>query len=395
MKPYPTIFTSKKPATWKIVKKERKMAKVVEEIRKKRNRNLSEAINHFKDKVASWSNITFGDFPHKKERILARLGGIQKSHSYPYSVFLPELEKDLLNDYNYILRIEEDHWKMRSRINWLTDRDANTKFFQLSVINRRRWNKISFFKDEQGNWFDDHNQILSHTSSYFQQIYQSDHLSSNWKDICYSPKSSHNLDLITLDRPLHNLEDSQFFRKTRSPGISNKSWTICEAGRLTLIKSTLDAIPVHIMQYFILPKRICKDIDKIQRECLWGSTTQKKKLHYINWDLVTKPKRNRGLGISKSLDINLASIASLSWRLFPNYKSLWACTLINKYAWSPGSGKIIDFWKHSWIPDTPTIRTLVQGPLNYKENVVKLSNIWNNGIWNWDNLSLAIPNEIN
>lgn len=30
------------------------------------NRNLSEAISHFKDKATSWSNTTFGDFPHKK-----------------------------------------------------------------------------------------------------------------------------------------------------------------------------------------------------------------------------------------------------------------------------------------------------------------------------------------
>lgn len=70
-----------------------------------------------------------------------------------------------------------------------------------------------------------------------------------------------------------------------------------QAGRLTLTKLTLDAIPAHTMQYFILPKRTCKDIDKIQREFLWGSTPQNRKIHYVNWDLVTKPKCKGGLGL--------------------------------------------------------------------------------------------------
>lgn len=76
-------------------------------------------------------------------------------------------------------------------------------------------NKISFFKYEQGYWIDDH------TSSYFQQIYHTDHLCSNWEGTCYSPKSFHNLDLTTLDRPLHNLEVAQdifSFKPFKSPG---------------------------------------------------------------------------------------------------------------------------------------------------------------------------------
>lgn len=73
--------------------------------------------------------------PIKKERILARLDGIQQSDAYPPSLFLQELEQDLLHNYNNILRIEEDHWKIRSRINCLTDGDAITNFFKLSIIN--------------------------------------------------------------------------------------------------------------------------------------------------------------------------------------------------------------------------------------------------------------------
>lgn len=114
-------------------------------------------------------------------------------------------------------------------------------------------------------------------------------------------------------------------------------------------------------------------------------------------------------------------MASLAWRLFTNYKSLWVCTLINKYgtrtsqtsssfiwrnilnggklcskgmAWSPSSRKTIDFWNFSWILNTPSLRTLIQGLLNYNENSIKLSNIWNKDIWNWGGQSMVILDEI-
>lgn len=80
-----------------------------------------------------------------------------------------------MHEYNSILKMEEDHWKIRYRINWLNEGDANTKFFHLSVLNRRRKNKISYFKDNSGNWIMDHNAIVSHTVTFFQNMYTSAH----------------------------------------------------------------------------------------------------------------------------------------------------------------------------------------------------------------------------
>lgn len=102
------------------------------------------------------------------------------------------------------------------------------------------------------------------------------------------------------------------------------------AGLLTLIKSNLDAIPAYSMQYFILPKKICKDIDKIQRNFIWVSTNYKKMFQYIMWDTVTLPKHKGGPGLSKLQDKNLSITASLSWRLLSNKDSMWfILSLIN------------------------------------------------------------------
>lgn len=52
--------------------------------------------------------------------IAARLRGLQKSQNYPTSHFLQELEKDLIDQYNHVLTLEEEFWKLKSCINCQT-----------------------------------------------------------------------------------------------------------------------------------------------------------------------------------------------------------------------------------------------------------------------------------
>lgn len=82
-----------------------------------------------------------------------------------------------------------------------------------------------------------------------------------------------------------------------------KGWKINHltlAGRSTLIKSTLAAISNHVMQIYNLPQSTLKNIDTIQRNFLWGSTSRKKKCHLSRWDIVVKSKKEGGLGLCKS-----------------------------------------------------------------------------------------------
>lgn len=93
-----------------------------------------------------------------------------------------------------------------------------------------------------------------------------------------------------------NLKPSHFLHIIDNMKAKLSNWKmnfLSQAGRRTLINSTVDAIQAYTMQYFILPKKICKDTDKIQRNFLWGSTTLKRKLHYINWDTMTLPQTER------------------------------------------------------------------------------------------------------
>lgn len=100
------------------------------------SRNFSDTLNFFQTNIKEWSAQNFWDIFANKKRILARLRGIQNSLSYTTSTFLRNLEQTLFIEYNNTLRLEKDHWKIRSRINWLNKSDANTKFFHISILNR-------------------------------------------------------------------------------------------------------------------------------------------------------------------------------------------------------------------------------------------------------------------
>lgn len=59
----------------------------------------------------------FGNIFHKLKQTLARLRGVQNSPNYTHSIFLKILENELQSEYSNLLKLEEDLWKTKSRIN--------------------------------------------------------------------------------------------------------------------------------------------------------------------------------------------------------------------------------------------------------------------------------------
>ena len=64
-----------------------------------------------------------------------------------------------------------------------------------------------------------------------------------------------------------------------------------------LVNSVMSAIPNHVMQAAALPTHLCDKLDKINRDFLWGSTNEKRKMHTVGWGKIIKPKEEGGLGI--------------------------------------------------------------------------------------------------
>ena len=92
-----------------------------------------------------------------------------------------------------------------------------------------------------------------------------------------------------------------FIERIQNRLVGCKSHLLSFAGRLVLTQSVTAAIPSYTMQCSILPPKVIKCVDKLNRDFLWGSTENNKKIHMVSWKKVTKPKKDGGLGDRKSV----------------------------------------------------------------------------------------------
>ncbi|KAK0592822.1 hypothetical protein LWI29_026048 [Acer saccharum] len=121
--------------------------------------------------IKVWNKEVFGCIFHRKRRILARLLGIQRSLSERCSPWLASLEFKLRDEYEHIIEQEEIFWLQKTRNSWLKEGDRNTKFFHLSTLIRRRYNKLEGLKDLNGIWRDDRSSMVTIVVSYFENLF--------------------------------------------------------------------------------------------------------------------------------------------------------------------------------------------------------------------------------
>ncbi|GLT63047.1 hypothetical protein SLA2020_356410 [Shorea laevis] len=135
------------------------------------NFNTSDCLDTTMKQARIWSRNTFGNIFKRKQKLLSRLAGIQKSASYNYSPFLWHLENELIQEFESVLKLEEDLWFMKSRTNWIVEGDRNTKFFHLSTIKHRSRNKILGLKNPAGDWIYDSSSISKLATDFFQDLF--------------------------------------------------------------------------------------------------------------------------------------------------------------------------------------------------------------------------------
>lgn len=202
------------------------------------------------------------------------------------------------------------------------------------------------------------------------------------------------------------------------------------AGRLTLLKSVLSAIPVFTMSVFLAPVGVVGDIEKLMRAFLWGNCSGVKKINWISWEQICKNSKLGGLGLGFLGWRNRALLLKWLWRFGNEKQALWRRVICVKYKrndrcmilhtqtegitrLSPilqdilkvvmedtliakafrdacfcglGTGQHIRFWRDPWVDLTPLH---IQFPrlfaLAEDKNALVCSNgAFANGTWSWN-----------
>jgi hypothetical protein len=102
-------------------------------------------------------------------------------------------------------------------------------------------------------------------------------------------------------------------------------------GRVVLLNSVLNAIPIFYLSFFKMSARVWRKVVRIQREFLWGGVHGHNKINWIRWDMVCQEKCNGGLGVRDMRVTNLSLLAKWKWRLLQNDGSMWKMVLVARY----------------------------------------------------------------
>ncbi|OMP01064.1 reverse transcriptase [Corchorus capsularis] len=183
----------------------------------------------------------------------------------------------------------------------------------------------------------------------------------------------------------------------------------------------LDAIVDYNMQVSHLPAATLEEVDRIQRNFVWGDGEENKKIHLVGWDRITRSKKRGGLNLRKAKLRNIALMAKLVWRAKKNPEDLWVKAINSKYkllelkkrvgsnsdVWTSmmkgvevfrkgcrhviKSGGSTNFWHDHWM-DNHSLRSLISGPLMFGEEELMVKDcIGNDGEWNLDKISFCFP----
>jgi len=155
------------------------------------------------------------------------------------------------------------------------------------------------------------------------------------------------------------------------------------AGKEILIKAIAQAIPTFAMECFDITKTLCDQISAMICRYWWNQQEGKHKIHWVNWELMIKPKKEGGLGFRDIHGFNMAMLCKQAWRFLQTPESLCSKVFQAKYfngkkildakvrsgasyawrsickgvellkkglIWRVGDGESLNIWDDPWLP---------------------------------------------
>lgn len=196
------------------------------------------------------------------------------------------------------------------------------------------------------------------------------------------------------------------------------SWSskfLSNAEKMIMVKSVLCPMSSHKMSCFKLPQSICSNIQSTLTRFWWDAEPGKRKISWVAWDKMARPKRKGGLGFKDVTSFNDALLAKISWRILRNPTCLLARCLLGKYCksepflsckapstashgwrsvligrdlllkqlgWVVGTGESIDAWKDPWLSYCDQKRPY--GPVPEHLQSLKVSDLILQDTCEWD-----------
>lgn len=206
-----------------------------------------------------------------------------------------------------------------------------------------------------------------------------------------------------------------------------KRATLNQAGRVTLINSVLNSMPVHLLSSTWTPLTVVDKISRIARNFLWEKGDSTRGLHLIGWDTVTRPKAEGGLAIKDLRLMRFSLMAKKVLHMINNANTPWVRLAIARYgqphpwygkkvyknsSWTwrllitslkeirgglikvVSNGHDTNVWQDPWIFCLPIDKWPTYINMNMRLAVTNVSDMISVGNWNFDLISALFCPEI-
>lgn len=110
-----------------------------------------------------------------------------------------------------------------------------------------------------------------------------------------------------------------------------KGKLLSNAGKEILIKAAAQAAPTYTMNCFKLPDPLCSEINSMAGGFWWGKKEKERKIAWVSWKNLCKPKVDGGMGFGDLKAFNLALLGKQGWWILQNPTSLVHRVLKAKY----------------------------------------------------------------
>ena len=75
-----------------------------------------------------------------------------------------------------------------------------------------------------------------------------------------------------------------------------KGKILSRAGKEILIKAVAQSIPTYTMSVFQLPVKLYEELQSMCAQFWWGQVGNERKIHWLSWDKLARPKIEGGMG---------------------------------------------------------------------------------------------------
>lgn len=122
----------------------------------------------FKSRVKKWQSGM-----KSPPKMLADLESqMAQLNSTPRATANAEKEKEIQEQHQTVLAMNEYYWFQRARVNWILSGDNNTRYFHATAVARKRRNAINAIQSDIGNWVAEPKEITRMFVAHFKSIYR-------------------------------------------------------------------------------------------------------------------------------------------------------------------------------------------------------------------------------